>query len=144
MKIKKRWLLIGAILILLTRIYILREYRFPHDAQSVAGIRIMHRVNQASGDPLEYVFLKELDKNEIPAFMEQIYALETQRGGTPPRWGYGEYMAEITYINGDMEYLGTHCIGFVPSGGRASGVGEYYFADEEAFLDLIRPYLPAS
>ena len=74
--------------------------------------------------------------------MEKIYSLETERGGTPPRWSYGEYMVKITYANGDMEFLGTYCIAFVRPGERQSGVGVYYFADEEAFLNLIQQYLP--
>ena len=142
MKKARRFLLIAVILTFLIRIYIRSEYRFPNDMESIVSVGIMQRINHDSGDPTEYSFVKELGTNEIPVFMEKIYSLETKRGGTPPRWSYGEYMVQITYQNGDMEFLGTHCIELVRSGERQSGVGEYYFEDEEAFLKLIQQYLP--
>ena len=142
MKKVRRFLLIAVILTFLIRIYIRSEYRFPNDMESIVSVQIMQRINQDSGDPTEYSFVKELGTNEIPVFMEEIYALETKQGGTPPRWSYGEYMVQITYQNGDMEFLGTYCIELVRSGERQSGVGEYYFEDEEAFFELIQQYLP--
>lgn len=138
----RRFLLIAAILAFLIRIYIRSEYRFPNDADTIVSVQIMQCSDTEPWDPSGYWLLKELNTNEIPEFMEKIYSLETERGGTPPRWNYGEYMVKITYANGDMEFLGTHCIAFVRSGEWQSGVGEYYFADEEAFLNLIQQYLP--
>lgn len=141
MKKVRRFLLIAVILAFLIRIYIRSEYRFPNDMESIVSVQIMQCSDTEPWDPSGYWLLKELNTNESPEFMEKIYSLETERGGTPPRWSYGEYMAKITYANGDMECLGTHCIAFVPSGEWQSGVGEYYFADEEAFLNLIQQYL---
>ena len=142
MKKTRRFLLIAVILTFLIRIYIRSEYRFPNDMESIVSVQIMQCSDTEPWDPSGYWLLKELNTNEIPEFMEKIYSLETERGGTPPRWNYGEYMVSITYANGDMECLGTHCIAFVRSGEWQSGVGEYYFADEEAFLSLIQQYLP--
>ena len=142
MKKVRRFLLIAVILTFLIRIYIRSEYRFPNDMESIVSVQIMQRINQDSGDPTEYSFVKELGTNEISIFMDAVYSLETERGGTPPRWSYGEYMVKITYENGDMEFLGTYCIELVRSGERQSGVGAYYFADEEAFFELIQQYLP--
>ena len=138
----RRLLLIAAILAFLIRIYIRSEYRFPNDMESIVSVQIMQCSDTEPWDPSGYWLLKELNENEIPEFMEKIYCLETERGGTPPRWNYGEYIVKITYANGDMECLGTYCIAFVRPGERQSGVGEYYFADEEAFLNLIQQYLP--
>lgn len=142
MKKAKRLLLIAVILIVLSSVCIPNEYRFPNELESIVSIQIMHRINPDSGDPTEYSFVKEMDTNEIPTFMDAVYSLETKKGGTPPRWSYGEYMAKITYTNGDMEFLGTHCIEFVCSGDSPSGIGAYYFADEDAFRNLIQQFLP--
>ena len=142
MKKARRFLLIAVILTFLIRIYIRSEYRFPNDMESIVSVQIMQCSDTEPWDPSGYWLLKELNTNEIPEFMEKIYSLETERGGTPPLWNYGEYMVSITYANGDMECLGTHCIAFVHSGEWQSGVGEYYFEDEEAFLKLIQQYLP--
>ena len=142
MKKAKRFLLIAVVLIFAIRIYIRSEYRFPNDMESIVSVQIMQCSDTEPWDPSGYWLLKELNANEIQGFMEKIYSLETERGGTPPRWNYGEYIVKITYANGDMEFLGTHCIAFVRSGEWQSGVGEYYFADEEAFLNLIQQYLP--
>lgn len=142
MKKTKRFLLIAVVLIFAIRIYILREYRFPHDMESIVSVQIMQCSDAEPWDPSGYWLLKELNANEIPEFMEKINSLETDSGATPPRYGYGEYVVKITYENGDMEFLGTHCIAFVRPGEWQSGVGEYFYADEEAFLKLIQQYLP--
>lgn len=102
MKKAKRFLLIAVVLIFAIRIYIRSEYRFPNDMESIVSVQIMQCSDAEPWDPSGYWLLKELNANEIPEFMEKIYSLETERGGTPPRWGYGEYMVKITYANGDM------------------------------------------
>lgn len=144
MKIARRLLFVAVVLILLISHSVRAEYRFSNGMESIVNIQLMQRISEESGDPSEYKPLRELSTNEIPSFMNEIYSLETQRGGSPPRWGYGEYIAKITYTNGDVEIFGSYCIEFIPSGEEQSGVGAYYFADEKAFLNLFQQYMSSS
>lgn len=141
MKFVRNILLLVVILGMIGHQYIRSKYRFTMDIELIDTIQIMHRVSEDSGDPTNYSLIKELEADEFCSFMNQIYALKTKKGGTPPRWGYGEYIAKVTYQNGDMEILGSYCIEYVRSGGQQSGVGEYYFVEQDSFLSIIQSYL---
>lgn len=84
--------------------------------------------------------LLSLDASEIPVFMDAVYALPTKLCGTPPPYGYGEYIAKVTYENGNIEMYGTANIVFIPAGEMSYGVGDYVFAGN-GFLDLLSQYI---
>lgn len=140
MKNTRYILLVIVFLVFWGFLYIRGEYRFSMDTASIETIQIMHRLSGDSGDPTNYTLVEELDADEFSSFMNQIRNLKTKKGGTPPRWGYGEYIAKISYKNGDIEILGSYCIEYVQSGKQQSGVGAYYFIDEKSFLTILQQY----
>lgn len=83
--------------------------------------------------------IRQLDDSEITAFMNEVYELPTKRDGTPPTWGYGPYIAKITYENGDVEMLGSYNIEFIPSGSTPTGIGDYIFP-RGVFQDVFLKY----
>lgn len=117
-------------------------YMFPNTSELVESIELIYNQaeNGEGADEQNFVIIKELDQAEITSFMEGVYKLETRRGGTPPLWGYGYYIARVTYSNGDVEMLGSINIEFIKAGEGRSGVGNYYFVGD-TFLNLFSQYV---
>ena len=118
-----------------------KTYEFSHPAKEIVSIDLLLNTNESGkADESLLIFQKSLDQNEIASFMSEVYALKTSRC-YPPLWGWGEYVALVTYANGDTELLGSTNIEFVPSGASATGDGAYSFAHygefETVFLDYI-------
>ena len=86
------------------------------------------------------IYEKLLVKDEIESFMSEIYKLETRRC-YPPMWGWGDYVAKVTYSNGDVEMLGSSNIEYVEHGTSATGDGPYSFWKYGAFDEVFLRYL---
>ena len=95
-------------------------------------------VGKAEEDKL--VFQKSLSTDEIESFMDEIYKLEIRRS-YPPMWGGGDYVARVTYDNGDVELLGSGNIEYVESGSLATGDGPYVFWGYGIFEEVFLRYL---
>lgn len=93
-------------------------------------------------DEDKFFLLKELDAEDIPLFMNDIYELQTE-WSTPPGRGYGSYIARVTYANGDIEMLCSRHIEFIASGSEKTGVGSYYFV-EDGFVSVFWEYTDIS
>lgn len=128
-------------------------YPFPNRQVEIISIELFHNQNDDGYGIAEnnFLLLKELEAEEIPQFMEDIYALTTKRRDGGPLWGYGAFFAKVTYMNGNIEYLGSHNIEFVTvgdittaaSGKETSGFGSYYF-DSESFVAVFSEYADIS
>ena len=118
------------------------EYHFPNQTKAIASIELLHNRNPGGigTDESKMFLLLTLDSSEIPIFMDAIYALPTKMCGTPPPYGYGEYIAKVVYENGDIEMYGTENIVFIPAGEISYGVGDYIFAGN-GFVDLLSQYI---
>lgn len=86
-----------------------------------------------------FVLVKNLDTEEVSSFMQEVYELETSFSVSPPPRGYGEYIAKVTYANGDVEMLGTVHIEYIEYGAEPTGVGAYYFKGD-TIEQLIMKY----
>ena len=69
-----KMLLIIAVLILLFSLFMRAEYRFMNGMDSIESIQLMQRINEESGDPSDYILLRELNADEISSFMNEIYS----------------------------------------------------------------------
>lgn len=122
------------------------EYEFQNTLDMVVSVELLYNHNESpSGyDTFDFTLIRELEPEEIITFMNDIYQLETSRGGgTPPRWGYGWYIAKVVYSNGDVEMLGSYNIEYIACGEDQTGVGIYYFADD-AFEEVFSKYVDIS
>ena len=117
------------------------EYSFQDHPDTIVSIELLHNQNEfGEGTNKEnMVLIKELNEEEIDSFMSAVCALPTGRTGTPPPWGYGEYIAKVSYTSGDIEILGSMNIEFIPSGNEPTGVGSYHFL-EDSFEKLFHEY----
>lgn len=118
------------------------EYEFQNTLDMVVSVELLYNQNESSDgyDSFDFTPIKVLDSKEIELFMADVYQLETARCGTPPRRGYGWYIAKVTYSNGDVEMLGSYNIEYIPYGEDQTGVGIYYFVDdtfEEVFSNYV-------
>lgn len=116
-------------------------YQFSNPLEEIVSIELIHnRSNNGRGiNPDDYFPIKTLGEKEVHDFMSEVYSLPTRTVGTPPPFGYGEYIAKVTYTNGDIEMLNTNNIEFIPSGSNPTGVGEYFFVGND-FEELILRY----
>ena len=83
-----------------------------------------------------------LREDEFSVFMEELYGLETDRK-LPPEWGYGDYIAKVSYSNGDVEMFGSLHIEFIPADHGEDylyGYGSYRFESKEAFIRLLEKF----
>lgn len=104
-------------------------YPFPNRDVEIVSVELLHNmnVNCICIDESKLVLLRTLDEDEIVEFMNACYQLQTKDMGTPPNSGYGEYVARITYVNGDIEIYSTYNIELIPAGKEAQGCGTHYF-----------------
>ena len=79
-------------------------YSFPNKDIRITSIELLHNMNKngIGIDENNMVLLRTLSEEEIVHFMDACYQLPTERMGTPPATGYGEYVAKIIYENGDQ------------------------------------------
>ena len=118
-----------------------KTYEFAHPVEEIVSIDLLINTNdvgQANADLL--VRQRSLTQEETTSFMSEIYGLETRRC-YPPLWGWGDYVARITYANGDAELLGSANIEFVPSGASSTGDGPYSFWHFGAFEAVFLQYM---
>ena len=115
------------------------NYAHPNKGQPIASVELLNNSSwQYTGQEFEVV--KVLDHAEIPAFMEKLYDLPTQKSITPPARDFGPNIVRVIYENGDMELFGSWHIEDIKSGEEISGVGSYSFADER-FDELFNAYI---
>lgn len=121
------------------------SYQFPNKSIPIDSVELFHNMNPGGIgiDENNMDLLLTLEDSEINGFMEDIYELPTERCGTPPPYGYGEYIAKVTYENGDIEMFGSKNIVYIPSGERSYGVGEYFF-EATTFEKLFSQYIDIS
>ena len=121
-----------------------REYTFPNKNQTVEKVELLYNPytdNSASDREMEVVCV--LKKEQVSAFLESLYSLDTSRCTTPPPRNYGVYIARVVYQNGDVEMFGSRHIEFIQKGDSPKAVGAYYFSGEE-FEKLFFEYAGAS
>ena len=118
------------------------QHSFPNTSVPVERIELLLNENEngEGTDEANMVLLRELDAEEIFSFLEEVYALPTEKVGTPPPWGYGSCIAKITYENGDVQILGNLNIEFIEQGSSPTGVGSYCFPDD-CFQTVFEKYV---
>ena len=141
----KRILIILSILVILILLCmshcVSRNYIFSNSAENIISIELLSNSNEVgNAEEDKLVWQKSLSKDEINCFMAEIYKLETRRC-YPPMWGWGDYVARVTYSNGDIEMLGSGNIEYVKSGSFATGDGAYAFWRYGAFEEVFLRYL---
>ena len=143
MNTKKRWLIGVCLLVvlLLGKCYRLSEdYPFENKDIGIESIELIyHPYAEKLEGTDELISIRFLEEDEISAFMERVYALDTDRAIPTPPTGWGVYIARITYENGDVEYLGSLHIEFVESGKQPASLGTYYFTGD-SFNTLFLEY----
>ena len=120
-------------------------YQFPNRQESIESVVLLHNMNRfgQGTDETNMQVLKVLSDEEIVEFMDSLYSLPTERDGTPPSWGYGEYIAKVTYENGDVEMFGSLNIVYIAKGDWISGIGEHIFVGD-CFVNLFSEYVDIS
>ena len=119
-------------------------YVFCAPAEEVVRIELLHNRNEyGSGtDKANIDLIYTLKEEEIPAFMSSLHALETDRK-LPPEWGYGDYIAKVSYSNGDVEMFGTLHFEHIPADHGENylyGYGSYRFENKADFIQLLEQY----
>lgn len=117
------------------------HYRYPHSTADAVRVELLrnHNTDAFASDDGKFELLAVLEGEWMAAFLSEVRELETSYCISPPPRGYGEYVARVTYSNGDVEYYGTWHIEFVKSGEARAGVGGYSFRDR-ALEPLILEY----
>lgn len=116
------------------------SYPFEHRNEPITSVELLYYpwIEDETKPFMDFQLIRTLESEEVPVFMDALYALETKRARPTPPGNYGKYIARVSYENGDSEYFGTRHIEFVKSGEKAYAVGYYYFlgdAFEKLFLE---------
>ena len=120
----------------------LDPYDFPYRGEPIERVELLYYPwadDSNSGEFMQFQTIRELDLNEIPAFMERVYALPTEAPLGDPRSNFGPYIAVVTYQNGDAEYYGSWNIEIVEAGTDVWAVGSHCFSGD-AFEKLFLEY----
>ena len=104
-------------------------YTHPNKDQPIVSVELMYNSSWVyTGE--EFKTVRTLNPQEIPLFMDELYALPTQKNITPPARDFGPNIVKVTYENGDIEFFASWHIEFVKSGEEIAGVGAYAFVGE--------------
>lgn len=117
-----------------------REYAFPNKDQPIEKIELLYNPYAHKGNiggPMETICI--LEDEDAVAFLDALCRMETKRSISPPPTGYGNYVAQVLYQNGDIEMFGSWHIEFVPKGTSPTRIGSYRIVDD-AFEELFCEY----
>lgn len=134
-------LILIAIILLGILFHSATSYQFPNQSEKIISIELLYNHNKY-GEGTDYQnidLVRELQDNEISKFMDEVYSLETKKYH-PPLWGWGSYIAKVTYANGNVEMLGSLNIEEIISGETPTGYGSYYFPDD-SFVEVFAKYV---
>lgn len=116
------------------------EYSFKSDNVSIVSVELLYNPyahEGYTGKPFELICV--LDQASAESFVDEIRALKTKKQHSPPPSNYGDYIAKVTYDDGDEEWFGSRHIEYVEYGSVQFGVGTYYF-DRTAFTEIFLKY----
>ena len=116
-------------------------YEFRNSTESIVSIELQYNYNELGlGTEQDNIHsIRMLTQDEIPVFMEEACKIPVKEC-YPPWWGWGCYIAKVTYSNGDVEVLGSHNIEYIPSRNTAFGTGVYTFAGDR-FEEVFSKYI---
>lgn len=140
---KKHFVFICAVALLLCSCSRIPDtYSFPNRMESIVSVEFFHNMNPGGFgvDGSNMVMLYSLNEKEMTDFMDALYALPTERVGTPPPWGYGRYVVKVSYKNGDVEMYGSSNMEFIQAGEQTWGVDDYCFTSRADFEALFAKY----
>lgn len=90
---------------------------------SADNITASQRQEEYENERLQFCLVRELEKDMIPCFMEQIYGLKMKEFFGDPPSDYGAYVVRIYYENGDVVYVGSWHLELVKAGDEPCGIG---------------------
>ncbi len=141
---KRIWIIVSLLVLLIllwTCPWVSRTYTFSHSPENIVSIQLLINTNESGkAEEDKLICQKSLSTDEIKGFMAEIYTLETRRC-YPPMWGWGKYVARVTYSGGDVELLGSGNIEYVKRGSSATGDGPYVFWGYGIFEEVFLRYL---
>lgn len=124
-------------------------YPFPNKEKSIESIELLYYLHGENSPPcgsgvncekyMQFELIRQLEEEEIPSFMEQLYALKTTRYVGDPPDNYGPYIAKVNYENGDTEYFGSRHFELVKEGAEPCAIGIYCFRGD-VFEELFFEY----
>ena len=106
-------------------------YDLSHSPEMIVKIELYSN----SSEPGTYTrqenitFIRQLDEDEITLFVQEICALEMIMAN-PPSYGFGCYIAAITYSNGDVDIISDRVIEYVPAGEQPGQVSGHTFSGD--------------
>ena len=117
------------------------EYPFEHQNEPIESVDLLYYpwIVDDRKPFMEFQLIRTLAVEEIPEFMDKLCSLETKRVRPTPPSNYGQYIARVSYENGNTEYFGTRHIEFVKAGEEAYAVGYYKFTGD-SFEELFLSY----
>jgi|GEM_PF-3271970 len=114
------------------------NYQFENKDQKIISVELLRNKLYRTGG-FEFILIRELDENEIDAFMAELYELPTEISITPPPTDFGPIVAKVSYENGDVEFFGAWHIELVKKGDKIANIGAYWFPDDN-FENLFYKY----
>lgn len=115
-------------------------YTFPNKGQPIEKTELLYNPHANKGNiggSMEKICT--LDDESTVAFLEKLYQLDTDRCITPPPTGYGFYVVQVIYQNGDVELYGSRHIEFIEKGDEPTRIGAYCFSGD-GFEELFCEY----
>lgn len=114
-------------------------YPFINQDEQIESISLYYFSHPLEYSGQDFEWIKNLEKAEIVSFMESVRSIKTQYCVTPPPANFGNYIAQVTYNNGELEIFAQWHIEHVDSGDAITGVGAYHFVGTE-FEELFLRY----
>ena len=131
MKRNRLWFLLVLVVILCFSGCSRGPYELTNSPESIATIQLC----KSKGEPGTYTYpeqvvvIRQLEEDEIDAFIQDICQLEMHLTN-PPAYGFGTNIVVITYSDGGMDILSDHAVVYVPAGEESGQISGRTFSKE--------------
>ena len=131
MKMKKLWFVIVLFMVLCFSGCSRGPYELTNSPESIATIQLCKSKGEPGVRtyPEDVKVIRQLEEDEIDAFIQDICQLEMHLTNPPAR-GFGTNIVVITYSDGGMDILSDHAVVYAPAGEKPGQVSGRTFSKE--------------
>lgn len=114
-------------------------YSFRQEEAMVERVSILKQNDQYSDWQDRFSVITELDESQFSAFLTEITKVKGQPFINPPHDSFDEYVIEIIYQDGEIEYISSNNNAYWRPGQELQ-IRSYWFSDKDGFDKLVARY----
>ena len=117
-----------------------KPYSFRQSVEEISGLFLLQQNEVYDDWDSRFSVIKEVNPDQYEVFCDELKSVKGQPFFNPPQTGFDQYVIQILYKNGEVEYISCNNNAYyIPEKGFKYDT--YWFSDKDGFHDLILKYL---